>query len=56
MSKKISKNCSMGICQKKLWDAGREKTTSLKLRCPLCGTFYSFEAIRWRVLADIPPE
>jgi len=45
-----------GICKKKVWEAGREIISSLKLRCPQCKTMYSFEPIRWRVLADVPAE
>jgi DNA-directed RNA polymerase subunit RPC12/RpoP len=45
-----------GICKKKLWDKGAEINKSSKIRCPQCGTFYTFEAIRWRVSADIPGE
>jgi len=42
-----------GICKKKLWDTGQEIITKAKLRCPECGTVYSFEPTRWRVLADV---
>jgi len=45
-----------GTCKKKVWDAGEEITSSLKLRCPQCGTVYRFEPTRWRVLADTPPD
>ncbi|MBW2466839.1 MAG: hypothetical protein JRF02_06010 [Deltaproteobacteria bacterium] len=41
------------VCKKKLWDKRSEIVNSLKIRCPQCSTIYSFEPIRWRVLADI---
>ena len=43
-----------GICKKKLWDKGQEITNNTRVRCSQCGTVYSFEPIRWRVLADTP--
>ena len=43
-----------GTCKKKLWDRGQEIVRSAKLHCPQCGTVYSFEPIRWQVLAEIP--
>ena len=43
-----------GTCKKKLWDIGREIVKSSVIRCPKCGTIYSFEPVRWKVLADIP--
>lgn len=43
-----------GVCKKKLWDLGQEIVNNSKIRCPQCGTVYSFEPTRWRVLADIP--
>ena len=45
-----------GTCKKKLWDKGAEINNSSQIRCPQCATLYSFETIRWRVLADIPEE
>lgn len=41
-------------CKKKLWDKGQEIINTSQVRCPECGTVYSFEPIRWRVLADVP--
>ncbi len=43
-----------GACQKKLWDKGTEINRVARIRCPRCGTLYSFEATRWRVLAEAP--
>jgi len=43
-----------GSCKKKLWDRGPEIIRLEKLRCPQCGTVYSFEPTRWKVLAEIP--
>jgi phage FluMu protein Com len=45
-----------GICKKKLFDKGQEIITNTRIRCPQCGTVYSFEPTRWRVLADIPAD
>ncbi len=45
-----------GICKKKLWDQGQEIINNRKIRCPQCSTTYSFEPIKWRVLADVPEE
>jgi hypothetical protein len=45
-----------GTCKKKLWDKGAEINNSSQIRCPQCATLYSFETIRWRVLANIPEE
>lgn len=45
-----------GVCKKKLWDKGQEINNTARITCPQCGTVYSFEPIRWRVLADIPAE
>ena len=45
-----------GVCKKKLWDKGQEIINTTSIKCPQCGTVYSFEPIRWRVLADIPEE
>ncbi len=45
-----------GICKKKLFDKGQEIINTTRIRCPQCGTIYSFEPTRWRVLADIPEE
>ena len=45
-----------GTCKKKLFDKGQEIITTTRIRCPQCGTIYSFEPTRWRVLADIPEE
>ena len=41
-----------GVCKKKLWDSGQEIINKAKLRCPACGTVYSFEPTRWRLLAN----
>ena len=41
-------------CKKKLWDRGPEIVDRQRLRCPQCGMIYSFEAIRWKVLAEKP--
>ena len=43
-----------GICKKKLFDQGIEINNTSRIRCPQCGTVYSFEPTRWRVLADVP--
>ena len=43
-----------GVCKKKLWDQGPEIDVNQRIKCPQCGTAYSFEPTRWRVLADIP--
>ena len=43
-----------GNCKTKLWDLGQKIIRSEKLRCPQCGTVYSFEPNRWRVLAEMP--
>ena len=43
-----------GNCKKKLWDKGQEIINNTRIRCSQCGTVYSFEPIRWRVLADTP--
>lgn len=48
------KELQCGVCKKKLWDLGQEIVNNSKIRCPQCGTVYSFEPTRWRVLADIP--
>jgi len=48
------KELQCGVCKKKLWDKGQEIVNNTKIRCPQCGTVYSFEPTRWRVLADIP--
>jgi hypothetical protein len=42
-----------GVCKKKLWGKGREIVDRSRIQCPRCGTVYSFEPTRWRVLADI---
>ena len=42
------------VCQKKLWDQGPEVNRAGRIRCPQCGTVYSFEPVRWKVLADSP--
>ena len=43
-----------GNCMKKLWDRGRDILDNGRIKCPGCETVYSFEPIRWRVLADNP--
>jgi phage FluMu protein Com len=43
-----------GSCKKKLFDMGQEIINFEKLRCPQCGTVYSFEPNRWKVLAETP--
>jgi NAD-dependent SIR2 family protein deacetylase len=43
-----------GVCKKKLWDKGQEIIKNTSIRCPQCGTTYSFEPTRWRALADVP--
>ena len=43
-----------GNCRKKLWDMGREIIGSARISCPQCATVFSFEPIRWRVLAETP--
>ena len=45
-----------GICKKKLFDKGQRIINSSRIRCSQCGTIYSFEPTRWRVLADVPEE
>ena len=45
-----------GSCKKKLWDKGQEIINNTRIRCSQCGTSYSFEPTRWRVLADTPEE
>ena len=45
-----------GVCKKKLWDKGQEIINNKKIRCSQCGTVYTFEPTRWRVLADVPEE
>ena len=45
-----------GTCKKKLWDNGLEIINNTRIRCPKCGTIYSFQPTRWRVLADTPEE
>ena len=47
------KRLQCGTCRKKLWDKGQEIVHSTLIRCPNCGTAYSFESIRWKVLADL---
>ena len=41
-----------GHCRKKLWDLGSEIIGSARIICPQCAAVFSFEPIRWRVLAD----
>jgi uncharacterized Zn ribbon protein len=43
-------------CKKKMFDMGQEIINNSKIRCPQCGTVYTFEPTRWRVLADEPVE
>ena len=50
------KELQCGTCKKKLWDKGMEIINNTRIRCPQCGTIYSFEPTRWRVLADVPQE
>jgi phage FluMu protein Com len=41
-----------GVCKKSLWEAGPEIIRNSKIKCPQCGTVYTFEPTRWRVLSD----
>ena len=43
-----------GICKKKMFDMGQEILNNTRIKCAQCGTVYTFEATRWKVLADVP--
>jgi len=43
-----------GVCKKILWEKGQEIISNSKIICPQCGTIYSFEPRRWRVLSESP--
>ena len=45
-----------GVCKKNLWDKGQDIINNARIRCPQCGTIYTFEPIRWRVLSESPAE
>ena len=44
------------ICKKKMFEMGQEIINNTRIICPQCGTVYSFEPTRWRVLADVPED
>jgi len=50
------KKLQCGTCNKKIWDKHRDIISNSRITCPQCGTIYSFEPTRWRVLADVPGE
>jgi len=41
-----------GVCKKVLWETGGQIITHSKIHCPQCGTIYTFEPTRWRVLSE----
>ena len=43
-----------GVCKKILWEKGQEIIRNSRITCPECGTIYSFEPRRWRVLSESP--
>ena len=43
-----------GVCKKVLWETGQQIISQSKIRCPQCGTVYTFEPTRWRVLSESP--
>jgi hypothetical protein len=52
----MNMNTSTTTSGKKMFDMGQEIINNSKIRCPQCGTVYTFEPTRWRVLADEPVE
>ena len=41
-----------GVCKKGLWEAEQEIIRSLTIKCPQCGTVYTFEPTLWKVLSE----
>ena len=48
------KKLKCSVCKKSLWEKGQEIISNSKITCPQCGTTYTFEPTKWRVLSEVP--